>query len=185
MIRTSMDAYARSLRLVNRLGMLPLALLAVLGCSLRGQSTRPDTSGDVISTLDDAKTLGSLRLVVRDSAALQQVWARAWSRHATIPGVPAIDFTRYDILVIAAGGAGITGGSIQLIRIESDKFGRTFHVRFHVPGPGCIGGTAMTYNAVFIRVPRAEKMSLWRDTLIAVRCEYEWSRRKSIQHPRR
>jgi hypothetical protein len=161
----------RRSRLLKYPCLLSLALLPVLGCTLHGQSARPDSSIVVIQTFDNAKALGSSRLVIRDSAAFQQVWLRAWQRSVTIPAVPTMDFTRYDVIVIAAGPQGLTGGSIRLTKIESDELGRTFYITIHVPGRECIGGTAMTYHAVFVRVPHAEKTPLFRDTLVAPSCE--------------
>jgi hypothetical protein len=90
----------------------------MLGCSLHGQSTASDAFNAVIGALGNAKALGSFRLVARDSAALHQVWESARSRQATMPPVPRVDFTRYDVVVIATGAQRITRGAIKLTRID-------------------------------------------------------------------
>jgi hypothetical protein len=53
---------------------------------------------DAVSGMRD-----SVRLVIRDQAALDDAWSRATSEQLEMPAVPAVDFGREMILVAAAG----------------------------------------------------------------------------------
>lgn len=63
----------------------------------------------------------SLRLVVRDVAQLRSVWETATSRQVAPPPLPAIDFEREMVLVVAAGRRSVE----DQIRVDSAGIQRT------------------------------------------------------------
>ena len=161
----------RSCLALSRNRAMTLILLITGGCSVAAQAGPRDDTIAILSRPDNAAALGSMRLVVKDSAAYQRVWSLAWSRNVTPPNAPQVDFSRYDVVVIAAGGQSITGGRIEITKFEDDAAGRTYYVALTVPGPGCLGGTMMIYNALFARVPKGSGIPIFHDTLSAPRCE--------------
>jgi hypothetical protein len=100
----------------------------------------------------------SVRLVVRDSAALQRVWAQAVSRQAAPPPAPTVDF-KHDMLVVV--GAGRQTPDDQIV-VDSAGVRRpppgtkgepTFTVYTRLV-EGCHRFQADAYPVEIVRVPR-------------------------------
>lgn len=70
----------------------------------------------------------SLRLVLRDEAALHEIWRQATSRQAAPPPPPEIDFSR-DMVIVAAAGRLTSDDQIRVDSVavsrEMNAAGRT------------------------------------------------------------
>lgn len=63
----------------------------------------PITDGDRLYTDNSDAITDSLRMVVRDQAALEEIWSRATRNQDPPPEPPAIDFQEHMVVVVAAG----------------------------------------------------------------------------------
>lgn len=96
-------------------------LLLVGACSGRKQpkvepapvaAPAPSTPVDVMYPLDPAARLyyddagafpDSARLIIRDAESLQDIWTRAASGQASVPPLPAVDWSRQMVVLVSAG----------------------------------------------------------------------------------
>jgi len=95
------------------------------------------------------------RIVVRDPALWQAVWAQIYSRQSPVPPVPAIDFSQ-EMLVVVALGTRSSGGYGILVdgANEAQNAGLVVTVRSISPGRGCGRTGALTQPIDIARVPR-------------------------------
>lgn len=109
----------------------------------------------------------SLRLVVRSTEELRSVWDQATSRQASPPPLPAVDFEREMLLVVAAGRR----GPEDQIRVDSVGFQRDPAARRRTaPGEmtaivrlteGCRRFAAEVYPVEIVRVQRFDGSVNW------------------------
>lgn len=119
-----------------------LAALAVLASCGRGSDVpappeplAPVETAERVYYDDGGGIPDSVRVVIRDRAALDDVWQRATSTQVDPPALPAVDFGRDMVLVVGAGR--MSPGDV--IRVDS------VGVR---PEPAAGGGTQQTLVAL-------------------------------------
>ena len=96
------------------------------------------------------------RLVVRDAAAWQSLWVQIYHGRFPVPPVPAIDFSR-EMLVVVALGSRSSGGYVILIDGASGEGADvTIAVRSISPGPKCGVTGALTQPVDIARLPRRD-----------------------------
>lgn len=95
--------------------------------------------------------------VLRDEAAWSATWRALQPEPAEGP-VPAVDFAR-DMVVVVAGGERTSGGHAVRVDGVSDAAGGrglVLHVTRTAPGEGCMTTMAITAPVDVVRVPRAD-----------------------------
>ena len=96
------------------------------------------------------------RLVVRDQVAWQQVWTSIWEGHLPQPALPAIDFAREMVIVVALGERRTGGFSIFIDSASDGSTGVTLRIRSVSPGSGCGTTQALTQPVDVARLPRRD-----------------------------
>jgi hypothetical protein len=96
------------------------------------------------------------RLVVRDPAAWQSLWVQIYQRRFPVPPVPAIDFSREMLIVVALGSRSSGGYVILIDRASGEGADVTIAVRSISPGPRCGVTGALTQPVDIARLPRRD-----------------------------
>jgi len=154
---------------------LPATLLAaaflLTGCSLIGGSgPEPQApGGSPLAPLpDDAQLFyddrggipDSVRIVVRDPGTWRAQWDRATSERSDSPPLPAVDFERHMVLVVAAGRKS-PGDRIQVdsAGVRTERTTEDEHEVFEVvvrTVESCTSIRSDIYPLTIVRVPRFE-----------------------------
>ena len=92
------------------------------------------------------------RIVVRDEAT----WRTLWPQLQAGPELPAIDFTREMVVVVALGERNSGGYSILIESAAATGDGVTVQVRSISPGKQCGATAALTQPVDAARLPRVE-----------------------------
>jgi hypothetical protein len=96
--------------------IVAVALVAACG----GRSPSPGTvtrnlSPELVFSDNSGGIQDSMRVVIRDQGALQDLWRQATAAHEQPPAVPQVDFRREMLLLVAAGRMTIE----DQVRVES------------------------------------------------------------------
>jgi hypothetical protein len=96
----------------------------------------------------------AFRAVLQDSSNYREMWDRATLGHRRLP---AVDFSRDMVIVVAMGTRFSTGPSIRIQSVRAA--GPTLQVRVLLvaPGSGCVVGDMETYPVDMVRVPRDDR----------------------------
>ena len=94
------------------------------------------------------------RIVIRDALAWRVVWNQIYLRQSPVPPLPAIDFSR-DMMVVVALGSHSTGGYSILLAgaSEAANTGIAVIVDSSSPGSNCIVTEAFTQPVDIARLP--------------------------------
>jgi hypothetical protein len=94
------------------------------------------------------------RLVVRDAVTWRAVWNQIYLRQSPLPPLPAVDFSR-DMIVVVALGSRSTGGYSILVggASEAANNGVAVTVDSSSPGSNCVVTEAFTQPVDIARVP--------------------------------
>jgi hypothetical protein len=95
------------------------------------------------------------RLVVRDAAAWEALWPRVVRDVRPMPPVPAVDFTRDEVIVAAMGTRPSGGHAIAIAGVYEADGRRWVVVQSTSPGTGCVTATALTAPLAAVRVARS------------------------------
>ncbi|MGH7593162.1 MAG: protease complex subunit PrcB family protein [Gemmatimonadales bacterium] len=92
-------------------------------------------------------------LIYRDSASFRSAWGQLFPAAVSRPALPAVDFAKWRVILIAAGtkptgGYYLTLASGQLVRDSA-----VVTVTVHTPAPDCGVTEALTSPAVAIAMP--------------------------------
>ncbi len=159
--------------------LLAVVLLPLAACGGRPAPPAPArvlTAADHLYYDNTGGIQDSLRLVIRDPQRFQQIWTRATSTQVTPPPAPAIDFSKWMVVVVDAGRRNID----DEIRVDS----AAFHERTTVQGKkervldvtvvlrqGCGGLNASGYPLEIVRLPAfAGKVQFVERTVPASGC---------------
>jgi len=156
-----MNARLRIARLLRPAPGCALALLAACGGGRPAApppSPAPVVQAAVIYDDDAGGMRDSVRLVVRDRAALEALWRTATSGHASPPPLPAVDFGREMVLAVGAGR--MTPDD----RIRVDSVG----VRRQAGGDGRVG-EALVVLVRTVRGCQPYRAAAWPVQLVRVR----------------
>ena len=95
----------------------------------------------------------SVRMVVRDRATWQTVWAQATSTQASPPPLPAINFSREMVVLVGAGK--MTPGDqihVDSVGVRGDAYLVVVHTTVQ-----CRPFPAAVYPLEIVRVPRSDR----------------------------
>jgi hypothetical protein len=98
----------------------------------------------------------SARLVVRDAAAWQSLWAQMYQGRGSVPALPDIDFSREMLIVVALGSRSSGGYGILIDGASGQGADVTIAVRSISPGQGCGVTAALTQPVDIARLPRRD-----------------------------
>lgn len=97
------------------------------------------------------------RIVVRDETSWQALWSQIHERFSEVPPVPAVDFSREMVVVVALGLRSSGGYSILVDAAhEASNAGLLVTVRSISPGSKCARTAALTQPVDIARVPRRD-----------------------------
>jgi hypothetical protein len=98
-----------------------------------------------------------VRTVVRTNDAWTEMWTAIQQGTDPVPPVPAIDFGREMVIIVAMGEQRSTGYGVTIERVsEAGDGGIDAIVRTRRPGNGCVVGAALTQPLDIVRVPRRD-----------------------------
>jgi hypothetical protein len=164
---------------MHHLRRLFVLISLALGCT--GQpSVSPDITGglevrrlrqDPYSFAYSSGLNDSTRAVVRDAAAWATIWG-AIHRHSSLPPLPAVDFTRDMVVVVALGTRPSGGYSIYVDSAHAVANGGTEVVVHKVNlGAGCGATAALTQPVDIALLPRRDGQVTFRDRTTAPPCK--------------
>ncbi len=104
------------------------------------------------------------RTVVRDAAAWQELWAAIWRDHGAAAPLPAVDFSREMVVVVALGERNSGGHSILIDSATVSDGSLQVWVRSISPGPNCVTAGALTEPVDAARLPRVEGRVEFRES---------------------
>ncbi len=96
----------------------------------------------------------AFRAVLQDSSNYRDVWDRATLGRRNLP---AVDFSREMVIVVAMGARSSTQQSIRIQSVRAAGPLLQVRVLLVAPAPGCIVGNMETYPADIVRVPRDDR----------------------------
>ena len=97
----------------------------------------------------------SLRLVVRDDATWQAVWSGLYEGQSRVPPLPAVDFSKEEVLVAALGQRGSGGYSIVFGGAVGDESGGVdVVVQSRSPGKTCGTPAVITQPVDIAKIPK-------------------------------
>jgi hypothetical protein len=96
------------------------------------------------------------QLVIRDTAAWAQAWARIYARHGEAPPRPAFDPATERLVLVAIGTRATGGFSILLDSALVARDTLVVHATSSRPGQRCGTTAALTQPVDVARVPRLE-----------------------------
>jgi hypothetical protein len=129
------------------------AIAVVAACSAPGEPIGDDIGVDV--SIGSADTLftganayfsgltDSAVYVVRTPAEWTALWAKATRNQSPAPPAPAVDFSRYMVLVVAMGSRPTTGYTVSIDRVADVDGGRVVEATLTSP-VHCVTGQAFT-----------------------------------------
>jgi hypothetical protein len=110
------------------------------------------------------------RLVIRDTAAWQALWAELSAPQHPAPPAPAVDFAEY-MVVFAAAGPRTTGGHATAVdEVLADGPALFVRVTEVSPGAGCVTTQALTSPIAARLVPRRDGSVSWLERTRATDC---------------
>ena len=132
----------------------------------RAKTTRSDSLQHLL--LEDHSGLRSpLRAVLQDSAAFREIWDRATLGHRRLP---AVDFTRDMVIVVAMGARPSTRQSIHVQSVRAAGAALEVRVLLVPLGSGCGAGMMETYPVDVVRAPREDRRVVTFVERIAEEC---------------
>jgi hypothetical protein len=151
---------------------MPVVALGLAGCFQNPMSSTPTPlpieritppGGEWHSGLTDPT-----RRVIRDAKTFETVWASAYGSNSALP---AVDFTREAVVVVAMGTKGSGGFSI-LVR-EVTVHGQRVEVAVDLvgPGSGCGVPWVVTQPTDMVTMPAPIGMTEFRDQQIVHDCD--------------
>jgi hypothetical protein len=109
------------------------------------------------------------RRVIADSASWAQAWAQAQSRGSVSAALPAVDFSRFVVIIAALGDQPSTGYGITVDSVARKRSEYLIFVRTSDPGD-CIVGGLVTQPVDVVAVPRSALPPQFVETHISGRC---------------
>jgi hypothetical protein len=94
------------------------------------------------------------RLVIDNDADWRAAWAQAYAGMAPTPALPAIDFSRSSVIVVALGGHATGGYNIVVSRLATTADHLYAEVTSTAPGSKCITTQTFTQPFDMVRIPR-------------------------------
>lgn len=99
---------------------------------------------------------GARRVVARDAAAWQAVWADMMGNVVPVPEAPKVDFARHQVVAAFMGQRNTGGYSIKITRVEAGER-IVVHVKESSPPPDAMVTMALTAPYHTVVIPRSDK----------------------------
>jgi len=110
----------------------------------------------------------ALRAVLQDSASFREMWDRATLGHRPLP---AVDFNREMVIVVAMGARSSTGHAIQIQSVRALGPALEVRVLLAPAASGCGPGMMETYPIDMVRVAReGRRLVMFVERIQEVRC---------------
>jgi protease stability complex PrcB-like protein len=143
-----------------RLSVLALSVAALAACGVPPSSPdridQPLTFARLRSEQSSLTYTSGLQLptqfVIRDDSGWQQAWTEIWRGQTPVPALPAIDFDRDMVIVVALGEKPTGGYSIFIDSVTETTTGLTVQLRTVSPGATCAVTLAVSQPVDVARV---------------------------------
>ena len=97
-----------------------------------------------------------LRRVVADEAAWRETWSTLWLGHSLVAPLPAVDFTRERVAIVALGQQPTTAYSVVIDSAVAAPGRLTVWSHLVLPPAGCVGANMLTQPVDLVRLPRLD-----------------------------
>ena len=127
----------------------------------------PKRSGPRWSFMNNSGIVEPLQVVIRD----REAWVELWKRIDKNAPLPAIDFSR-DMLIVVAMGQQSSGGFgiiIDAVRERDDRL--EVMVKSISPGKNCGVLTALTQPVDIVRLLKSKQPVIFRETHVTKTCD--------------
>ena len=94
-----------------------------------------------------------MRAVIRDQETWRTAWATLYARSSPVPAVPAVDFSRSAVILVALGTRGSGGYDITISRVARDAGLVYVQVTSTSPGERCGTTLALTQPVDIVVLP--------------------------------
>ena len=158
----------------RRLSRAPV-LVCVVIVSACAQPTGPDSvQGEIPVQLIVSESYSGFdepeRLVVRDALAWAFVWTRIYENVSAQPPLPAIDFSKEQVIVAATGARPSSGYSIRITGASGSGNAITVRLESQSPGPGCGVLTVVTHPVTVAKMGRTVESVVFEETPTVKTC---------------
>jgi hypothetical protein len=151
-----------------------LLVPALLTACDSGTPTAPPDSPLAVETLTSEFYSGFTaprRTVVRTAGELADAWQTLYATRSPQPPLPAVDFDRTTVVVVAAGNRPTGCFAIEVTGASLRGDGAAvFEVTETVPGPTCACTQALTQPVHVVRVPRLDGAATFVEHRSEARC---------------
>jgi hypothetical protein len=101
-------------------------------------------------------------------------WSAAWAKYnagvTPQPPLPAVDFTRYDVVLAAMGGRGTGGYSIAVTRVATATDYLYVEVTSTSPGSRCFVTESLTQPVDIVRIPKPHSPLMFVERSVTTNC---------------
>jgi hypothetical protein len=111
----------------------------------------------------------SAEVVIRDRAALEAAW-RALHAGNQVAELPAVDFGKSTLVLIALGGYSTGGHALRVDRVTRQGDAAVVHYTVTRPGPSCMTTQAITSPVELISMPRAAGEVRFQQAVVVEPC---------------
>jgi hypothetical protein len=111
-----------------------------------------------------------VRRVVRDAVTWSALWDQINRPFLPRPPLPAVNFRRENIVIVASGAQPTGGYAVTIEAIEQDSAGIEVVVREDRPAPGCPVSAATTQPLDLVRLPASDQAVRFRNRAIVIPC---------------
>ena len=123
------------------------------------QPNGPDSGSEEISVQPIASESNSGfeesdRRVIRDTIEWASVWARIYEPFSLKPPLPAIDFSKEQVVVAALGSRPTSGYVIRITGASGNGNAIKVRLESQSPGSGCVLLTVITHPVAVAKLPR-------------------------------
>ena len=131
--------------------------------------TAASQQGTRIHSATTSGFTGPEQRVLRDRAAWQDAWSRL-HEGMVAPALPAVDFTREMVVVLALGERSSGGHEIRFDGIAASGSDATVRYTITEPGANCMTTQAMTAPVDVVRVPRVAGVVRFEPKTVRTNC---------------
>jgi hypothetical protein len=110
------------------------------------------------------------RRVIRDVPSWTAVWGRIYENQSSKPPLPAIDFSKEQVIVAALGARPSSGYSIRITGASGSGNAITVRLESQSPAPGCAVLTVVTYPVTVAKMGRTTGSAVFEETKIVKNC---------------
>jgi PrcB C-terminal len=135
-----------------------LVALALVSCSSTGEA--PQTSGPVeFESLVRQEQTGLVepeQRVIRTEQAWSEAWKQIMTYRIPAPELPAVDFERDMVVLVALGERPTAGYAVEVVSIQRDGAFLRVVARETKPSADMAQATVLTHPVHAVRVPRSD-----------------------------